>query len=629
MKILLFNLGTIEHRIIGWGIEGFKSLFEQDIILWGPVPDEKLVYENKEIPILRFFEPISILEVFRKLPDGWYPDIVTCETSVLNYVTDIYLCPVKTILFTRDAWSDTIFNRKIVELFDFINHATIDRQVYAALDVNLLPLSNCAVSLPVPGLINAGFEKREIDVIAISNYNASFYHDRYKTLYKLSDSNKNGIDIRYYTGIDRPEIYTYYQRSKIVIDWAHTLSNRSYEAAMNGCLLFSHEDNQLIKDFWIPWKEYIPYNEQNVLELVEYYINNPEESKQIISNVQQKVKKLAPSWGEYVWENIMIASNIDISIADRIRKFESKPLAELYYCSATPLLFNYEYKTNFPVNWKELYFERIDNCLLNARSQNDKISPLIEASRAAFLFNLNELSLKYLRDLEKILPDYAWIYYLHARIYSDEGDNNAALDSINKSIDCAGKAPWLIQQYVLPVIEDKNACDGRRITSYMWQSVLNHKNEFQVNSLKYLALELSGDIYLRTGDFSKATDAYCEAINNVPVPNCIYKVCPLLISQGKFEQLSDVTQRGIENSPYDSRIVLYKAYSLLRLGQKQEALRILKDHKRALKSFFGYRKILYLRKSLNFVYILALINNVIGAKAILEVIKYLLGGEKK
>ena len=127
MKILLFNLGTIEHRIIGWGIEGFKSLFEQDIILWGPIPDKILVYENKEIPILSFFEQTSISDIFKRLPKDWYPDVVTCETSVLNYVPDIYNCPVKTILFTRDAWSDSIFNKNLVEFFDFLNHATIDR----------------------------------------------------------------------------------------------------------------------------------------------------------------------------------------------------------------------------------------------------------------------------------------------------------------------------------------------------------------------------------------------------------------------------------------------------------------------------------------------------------------------
>ena len=53
MRIVFFNLGTIEHRVLSWEVDGFKSLFEQDIILWGPVPDSQFVYNGKKIPILR------------------------------------------------------------------------------------------------------------------------------------------------------------------------------------------------------------------------------------------------------------------------------------------------------------------------------------------------------------------------------------------------------------------------------------------------------------------------------------------------------------------------------------------------------------------------------------------------
>ena len=121
MRILLFNLGTIEHRVLSWEVDGFRSLFDQDIILWGPVPDSHFNYHGKEIPIIRVFEETSVDNLFRQLPAGWYPDIVSCDTSAINYVPDIYLCPVKTLIFTRDSWSDTVFNRGLVEFFDFLN----------------------------------------------------------------------------------------------------------------------------------------------------------------------------------------------------------------------------------------------------------------------------------------------------------------------------------------------------------------------------------------------------------------------------------------------------------------------------------------------------------------------------
>ena len=290
MKILYFNLGSIANRINSWETEGFRSIFQQDVVLWGPIPDEKFIYEGKEIPLIRLSEETSILSVFDRLPENWYPDVVTCETSVLNFIPDIYLCPVKTILFAFDAWADTIYNRGLIELFDFVDYGIIDRSLNNEYQVRMLPLSNCAVSLPDNDSVNIDFEKREIDVIAIANYNSGFYHERYTTLYNLARSNNSGINIRYVSGIKRKEISSYYRQSKIVLDWAHTLSNRSYEAALNGCLLFSNEDNPVIKEFWVPWEEYIPYNEGNLMELITYYLKNTSISKKVIDKAYERIK---------------------------------------------------------------------------------------------------------------------------------------------------------------------------------------------------------------------------------------------------------------------------------------------------------------------------------------------------
>jgi tetratricopeptide (TPR) repeat protein len=623
MRILLFNLGPVEHRIINWGIEGFKTLFQQDIILWGPVPDTKFIFENKEIPILRIFEPTSIKTVFEKLPAGWYPDVVTCETSVLNYIPDIYLCPVKTILFTRDAWSDTIFNKKLVELFDFLSHATIDRPSYNAFSVNMLPLSNCAVTLPGSGNGTPVFEKREIDVIAIANYDNAFYHERYKTFYKLSDSNKYGINIKFFKGINRHKIYAYYQRSKIVIDWAHTLSNRSYEAPLNGCLLFSHENNQLIKDFWIPWEEYVPYNENNVLELITFYIKNPDKAKSIIDRAIEKSKSIASSWGDYVWENINIAYKTDVSVKERIKHIESVPLTSLHHSSATSLLYNYDYYTNFPSDWKEVYFKRIDTALSFATDQSERIAPLIEAARLSFLLKNTGLSIKYLNELQEILPDYAWIYYLRGRISFNKGQYDKALLSIQEAIKCGLRAPDLLQKFVLPLIEKGNPCDGRRITNYMWQPVYNHKNEFQVEALLHLSYELSGYIFQCTEKKAEAVISYTEAVNYVPIPDCIYKANDLLIRSMGFEKILDITGKGIENSPYDSLLVFYMVYALIRLNRRREAFNILNEHRKALKSFVGVKRIVIIRNAMTFIMILILFGKQPGSRIIIEMIRLL------
>jgi tetratricopeptide (TPR) repeat protein len=623
MKILLFNLGTIEDRIIEWDIKGFHTLFEQDIILWGPIPDGKFIFKDKEIPILRIFEETTISDVFRRLPEKWYPDVITCDTSVINYVPDIYKSPVKTILFTRDSWSDTIFNKKLVEFFDFVNHATIDRSIYSSLNVNLLPLSNFAVSIPSNEVNYSDFKTRDIDVIAIANYSMSFYHDRFKTLYKLSASNNSGINIKFFKGIKRSEIYSYYQNSKIVIDWANTLSNRSYEAALNGCLLFSHKDNVLIRDFWTPWEEYIPYDDNNVFELVEYYIKNPEQSLKVISNAKKKIERVPASWGEFVWENINIAINTDVSIQERIRRNESTPVSVLHYRAATPLLFNYDYHTNFPSDWKEIYFERINSSISSTDILDNKIPPLIEALHMSFLLKRYEFTQKYLNELKQALPQYAWIYYFEARICFEHNDNNQSITLLQKSIDLGIKFPELLQQYVLPVIEKGNTCDQRRIINYMWESVYQHNNEYQVNALLYFACELKGDYYLRGGDKNSAISAYSEAVNYLPIPDCIYKLNTLLVEKKDFEKVLQITEKGIDDSPYDSIQILYRAHSLIKLKQKPIALAILKEHRKALNSFAGVRKLEKLQNLISILIPLSFLSSTLVSKILLELIRIL------
>jgi tetratricopeptide (TPR) repeat protein len=290
---------------------------------------------------------------------------------------------------------------------------------------------------------------------------------------------------------------------------------------------------------------------------------------------------------------------------------------------ATPLLFNYNYNTSFPLNWRVLYFERIDYALSFQGDQNLKIAPLIEASRMSFLLKKPLLSLKYLAELQKILPDYAWIYYFHGRIFLEEGNHEQALLSLEKAADCALTSPELLRQFVLPVIENGNTCDYRRITDYMWQSVRHHNNEFQTNALLHLVFELTGAVYQRIGKPEQATDSYLKAIDYIAIPDCIYRLNPLFIQSGNFEMLLHCTEKGIENSPYDTILILYKAYALIQLKQRKNAAKVLKDHRRALISFVNVRKIVIIRYLISLLLVLVFFGRQPGSKFIIEFIRVL------
>lgn len=623
MKILFFNLGSIEDRINAWGKEGFQNIFTQDVILWGPIPDEKFLYNGKEIPVINLYEETTLKDLFERLPENWIPDIVTCDTSALNYVPDIYLCPCKTILFTRDAWADTIYNRSLVELFDFIDYGIIDRSLYDHYQVNILPLSNCAVTLPDTKADAAGFENRDFDVISIINYNNSFYHERYKALYNLSDSVDNNLNIKYLTGLERNEINSYYRRSKIVLDWAHTLSNRSFEAAMNGCLLFSHESNYLIGQFWVPGQEYIPYNDDNLPELTKFYLENPDKAKKVIDNALRKISGLPATLGEAYWKQIKGAFSTEVDIKARILRCKSLPQGELHFRTATPFLYNYNYKASFPPDWATLYFKRIDLAIRNSHDEKSKISALIEASRMAFLLNKDSLAERYLTELEMILHGYGWLHYLRGRILSEKGKTDQALISAQKAVDCGLGNPELLKEYLLPVMEHNNCCDGRRITDYIWQSVHNDNNEFQVKCLLHLSFELKGDIHRKKQENDLSRNSYAEAIGYIPLPGCIYKLCPMLIEEKNFLELQNVTERGLSDSPYESIMVLYNACGLIGLDQVKKAKDILRDHKNAIKSFVTNRRLILTQKLTGLLLILLPLGKYLGLKIILLIIKIL------
>lgn len=616
MKILLFNLGSISHRIKSWDVEGYKNLFEHDIILWGPIPDPEFIFNGKNIPILRILEPTCIQDIFDRLPQGWIPDIVTCDTSVLIYVPDIHLCPAKTILFTRDAWADTIFNRKLIELFDFTCHSVIDFYSYGKFDCQMLPLAGYPVSLPEPDLQLPGFEDRSIDVIAIANYNEGFYHDRYKVFYELAQNNRENLNIKYFSGLERKEIHEFYRRSKIVVDWAHTLSNRSYEAALNGCLLFSHEDNTTMSSFWKPGKEYVTYNQENLYERLLFYIKNPGQANEIIQNSSEKIKTLPVGFGQYTFANINLALSSYTDIKARINRGSSLTPSDLAFRTSTPFAYNYRYETRFPSNWEDLYFKRIDNAINLATDFDDQIRPLIEAARIAFLSGRFNSCSEYLGKLETLIPDYGWIYYLRGRISYAQKDFEKALEYLKKAIEFATELPDTVREFILPFIEKDLNCDGRRITDYLWQSVYNHNNEFQVTALLHLSAGLKGDIYKDLNEREKALKEFSRAIDYLAAPDYIIKAAPLLINSHKFSKLLEICERGIADSPFENNIVLYQAFALIKLGKRKEAYKVLKMHGKAIKSFPGTRKIKYLQKLVTFPAIAGFISRKAGTMAI-------------
>jgi tetratricopeptide (TPR) repeat protein len=604
MKILFFILGSIQSRIVDWGIDNMQELLEEDIIFFGPIEENEFNLLNRKYDIISFDEVTPIGVVFSKLPINWIPDIVVCDVSTLNFIPDIYACPVKTYLLGRDGWGDISFNKQLCEFFDFLNYGIIDRNEFSKYNTHILPLISMPVSVPEKKSKIPHFEDRKIDVITIASYNDSFYHERFKTMYLFSNKSRNKLNVKYYKGLKRNEIHSYYRKSKIVLDWAHTLSNRSYEAAHNGCLVFSHEDNVLMKEFWEPFVEYVPYNNDNLNDLVDYYLSHIEESETIISNMRRKFASIPKTFGGSIMYHLKIAMNTEIDVSERINRINMLDKSIFYHRISTGFYFYYFYKiADLQKQWSTEYFSRISKAFENHRNINLQITPLIEAARFAFLLKDYTNTLKYCSKLQEIFPEYPWTYYILSRVSYESGNFDAALNQINEAINNFRLFPKLLDQYPLPFSEHKNSCDGRRVVGYLWRSIKNSHALSQAQAFQIMSYTLLGYIHTAKNETQKAIAAYKTAVKSAPIADTIIKLNKLLKKEKNYEKIAQYTELGLADAPYNTDLQLMRFISLLKTNNRKYAHSTFLKHRNTLKSFKNNIMIIVMRLKILFVYL--------------------------
>ncbi|MFW5803598.1 MAG: tetratricopeptide repeat protein [bacterium] len=593
MKILYFVLGNPSQRLLKKRKKSHDILLNEDVIFFGPINENEFVYKGSSYTLIRLDREISVKQLFDKLPEGWKPDIVVVETSVLNYIHDFYNCPAKTLCFTRDAWGDAIYNRNMLNFFDAVHYQTIDIDKYRNNDYLLLKQGGSFYAENKKPSEIIPFKNRKIDILSIANYDDRLYHKRYKLFLKVSKELSKKYNIKIITGINVNQLSEYYRNSKIVVDWSFVNAIRVTDAVKHKCLCFSNEDNILIKEIWNEGEHYISYNFDNVINSLDYYLNSESESIQIIENASEKLKSLPNNPGQLVLNRIneVFDSNISISVRqDRISKMSQ---SEIEYCSATPLYFNYQYTGhNHPFNWEELYFQRIDKALSYKSFEKLRNKQLIEASRFAFLLKDDEKYYRFSSKLKEIFPEYPWTYCLDARIKFKNGNFDAALIDLDKAINYFEKFPDIVCEYILPFIEKNNSCDGRRMVDYMWESVHKHNNDFQKNAFSHEVFKLYGDVNLRIGNELEAIENYLSAMEKMITPSLAQNACELMIKHQQFGRMISISSKIIEEIPYDIISISYLSIAYLSLKRKKESKELLTNFSQSIQAFENKSKLI-------------------------------------
>ncbi|MDP6507162.1 MAG: glycosyltransferase, partial [Planctomycetota bacterium] len=236
-------------------------------------------------------EKETFQEILNRLPEGWEPDLVIWLCHYNPIPEGIEHSPYPTVatvgdwnlLFTsfkddlkRFDWIVT--DKSGVEMLRRGGFENVDYWPMFAHDVyNHRRMENV---------------ERIYDVVMIGNFNHSIQRDRSHWLHRLAKL-KNRFDIHLLCGIYGEDYTRLLNQAKIVFNRSirGEMNMRAYEATACGALLFMEEDNLEINDFFKDRVECVLYNEDNLEELIEYYLTHDEERERIAEAGYQRVQQ--------------------------------------------------------------------------------------------------------------------------------------------------------------------------------------------------------------------------------------------------------------------------------------------------------------------------------------------------
>ena len=268
--------------------------------LIGPVPGwrcyrinrNKLIRIDIKKEIVNFnYESGNFDQLIDMLPNGWKPDIIFLERpEYASILKNIENSPFPVVAMVGD-WNQgftvlkdnlskvdwIVVDKKGVSFFKKQGFKNIDYWgVYGF--------------RPEYHYLREGF-KRTYDLLMIGNFNFEIQKEREAWIKRIALLNSK-YNIQLLSNIFGEEYPILYNQAKIIFNRSirGEMNQRSFEATANGALLFFEEENLEIRDFLIPGKECILYNENNLDWLIDYYLINDEERENIAQAGHKKIQ---------------------------------------------------------------------------------------------------------------------------------------------------------------------------------------------------------------------------------------------------------------------------------------------------------------------------------------------------
>lgn len=235
----------------------------------------------------------TVTQVFDRISGEWTPDALICWLPELfPPPLEVEKAPVKTVAIVSD-WN--IYHSQLVHNLSRYDLVLTDKlgseslKLYGATPQYIGPIYS--QRSPVHRKMDV---EKDIDILFAGNLNHAIHRKRGHLLEKIA-----GLSDRFKIVISNGYVDDQYahllNRARIVFNCSvrKEMNLRCFEALACGSLQFLEDNNLEVGEYLQDREEVVLYNEENLVNLIEYYLNHEDEAEKIASQGHAKASNLA------------------------------------------------------------------------------------------------------------------------------------------------------------------------------------------------------------------------------------------------------------------------------------------------------------------------------------------------
>lgn len=577
MKVLYFMTTPPYHPAyteMVKGLSAYEDFFRGNEIVWAAFSAvrEQVKIFDMPVEVIPIPEPPYLLEtIYNQLPKGWVPDILFFNNiDGIPLPENIWECSQPIAVIANDMHLASLHNSDIYDLVDAI--AVISpppdniKKHKGALFIHC---GSAEMPSDIPSL--KPFSKRPVDILSICSKMLPAYMERNKTLGHIACNLGDKYNICFPSLRDL-DIHTPHRFAKIVVDRSFlNVSGRACEAMFNGCLFFTHEENDLIANSMEPFVHYIPYNDNNIIDLLKEYLADEQKSQAVIDAATQYFADKSHTHGEVYNDYLAKAKEIS-NVEARINRVAAMSPEAKKGALATNLA---SYTTYWgipkPKRWRERYYQLSNDSVNTETSLFLKAKRLLEAARVAMLGDDQDRAESFLQQLTELDSGIGWPWALRSRIAMQSNRQRQAMEFASNAIKACHDHPEKTRNIGLPLSVDQDWLQWLAWVTYM-QGINPLRAEDQVRACLAYSYKVRSNAHKSLGDDDAALADLTESVRILPLlRDHVFELVCMLQDTGQLSKALTAVETGLTESPYSYMLLGKKVELQKELGEKLAA----------------------------------------------------------